>query len=110
MATRFTVTDHATASRAAVELPTYARTLAAITTEAAEALAALPAAADPQRCLDGLVVFRAGQAKVRRAENAVLLRLHEAGASPTGLATALGINRLTVDRRLAAARAERDSD
>lgn len=110
MATRFIVTDHQTASRAAAELPTAARHLAAITTESAEALAALPAAADPQLCLDGLVAFRAGQARIRRAEDAVLLRLHEAGASPTGLATALGINRLTVERRLAAARAERDSD
>lgn len=109
MTTRFTVTDPAAAAKAAAELPTAARHLAAAVTETVEALAALPADADPQQVLDAYAAMRRAQAAIRPAENQVLLLLHLAGASATGLSNALGVNRLTVERRIAAARAEHDA-
>lgn len=109
MTTRFTVTDHVAAANAAAELPTAARHLAAVVTETVAALAALPAAADPQQVLDAYAAHRRGQAAIRPAENQVLLLLHLAGASATGLSNALGVNRLTVERRIAAAKTELDA-
>lgn len=109
MTTRFTVTDHQTAAKATAALPTTAHHLATVVTATVAALAALPADADPQQVLDAYAAMRRSQAAIRTAENRVLLQLHEAGASATGLSNALSVNRLTVERRVEAAKAERDA-
>lgn len=101
--TRFTPTDPA-AAEAIAALPESARHVAAATAAAVVTLTSVPAD-DPQAVLDAYAAMRRGQDAVRDAENALLLQLHLAGASVTGLANALSINRLTVERRLEAARA-----
>ncbi len=105
MPTRFTPTDPA-AAEAVAALPEAARQVANTAANAVMPLSTVPAD-DPQAALDAYAVMRRGQAAIRAAEDQLLLRLHEAGASPTGLANALSINRLTVERRLEAARLAR---
>ncbi|OHU33335.1 hypothetical protein BKG79_22275 [Mycobacteroides chelonae] len=102
MPTRFTPTDPA-AAEAVAALPATARQLAAAVAGTVLGMAELPA--DPQAVLDAYAAMRRGADSVRDAENALLLQLHLAGASVTGLANALAVNRLTVERRIAAARA-----
>lgn len=104
MATRFIPTDPA-AAEAVAALPDAARQVTAAVAAAVVGLTEVPA--DPQAVLDAYAVMRRGQAAIRAAEDELLLRLHESGASQTGLANALSINRLTVERRLEAARAAR---
>lgn len=104
MPTRFTPTDPDLGGEAVAALPEAARQVAAAVAAAVVGLTEVPSG-DPQAALDAYAVMRRGQAAIRSAEDALLLRLHEAGASQTGLANALGINRLTVERRIAAARA-----
>lgn len=101
--TRFAPTDPALAAEAVAALPEAARQVTAAVAAAVVVLTEVPA--NPQQVLDAYAVMRRGQAAIRAAEDQLLLRLHEAGASPTGLSNALGINRLTVERRIAAARA-----
>lgn len=104
MPTRFSPADPAAAAEAVAALPTTAREVAAAAANAVMPLSQVPAD-DPQAVLDAYAAMRRGQAAVRTAEDALLLRLHEAGASGTGLANALSINRLTIERRIAAAKA-----
>ncbi|MGV0675728.1 hypothetical protein ABQE62_05980 [Mycolicibacterium fortuitum] len=104
MTTRFAPADPALAAEAVAALPEAARQVTAVVAAAVVGLTEVPAD-DPQAALDAYAVMRRGQAAIRSAEDVLLLRLHEAGASVTGLSNALGINRLTVERRIAAARA-----
>ncbi|OBA92984.1 hypothetical protein A5666_00125 [Mycolicibacterium fortuitum] len=101
--TRFTPTDPTAAAEAVAALPEAAREIAAAAANSVMPLSKVPA--DPQAALDAYAAMRRGQAAVRTAEDQLLLRLHLAGASVTGLANALSINKLTVERRIAAARA-----
>lgn len=108
MPIRLNPTNLSAAAIAEAELPTACRALATQVTESVEALAALEAATDVQSCLDALIAHRRMGARVKRAEDRVLLLMNQAGASPTGLGNALGINQLTVSRRIEAAEAETD--
>ncbi|SLJ22869.1 Uncharacterised protein [Mycobacteroides abscessus subsp. abscessus] len=103
---RFAPTDIQAAAKAAAEVPTAVRHLAAVITESVEPLADLPAAATPQESLDALAALQRSQDRVERARSEVIRQLHVCGASPRGIALALGLNRQTIERRIAAAEAE----
>lgn len=107
--TRFTTDNPAAAAEAVAALPGDVHELAARIEAATRPLRELPdTITAPADALNALVAWRRHQDRIRRAEDAVLLRLHASGASPRGLGNALNINRETVARRVAAARAERD--
>ncbi|KXP08743.1 hypothetical protein [Tsukamurella pseudospumae] len=109
MSTRFTVTNHAAAARAASKLPnalTMAATTIAVTSQQLRPHPDDPV--PPNVALAALVKWQRGQARRESKISAVMLLLHEAGASERGLADALGMSRGTVAARLAEARAERD--
>lgn len=111
MTTRFTVTDHAAAARAASKLPGALSTLA--TTIAVTSQDLRPYADDPvppNVAMAALVKWQRGQARRESRISAVMLLLHEAGASERGLGDALGMSRGTVASRLAQARAEREAN
>lgn len=93
----------AEADAAEAALPEAAREVAAAAANAVVPLSEVPA--DPQVVLAAYAAMRRGQAAVRAAEDQLLLQLHLAGASVSRLSNALSINRLTVERRIAAARA-----
>jgi hypothetical protein len=106
--TRFIVADMNAAGRAAADLHPAAQELAARIIDATGPLAELSDPATPTAALDALVQWRHAAARIRRAEDEIMLLLSEAGASPRGLGNALSINRETVARRIAAAEAERE--
>ncbi|MBX8687422.1 hypothetical protein GO011_08260 [Mycobacterium sp. 20091114027_K0903767] len=95
--------EAALAADAVAALPDAAREVAAAAANAVMPLSEV--LADPQAVLDAFATMRRGQAAIRAAEDQLLLRLHESGASINRLANALALNRLTVERRIAAARA-----
>lgn len=97
--------EAALAAEAVAALPEAAREVTVAVAAAVVALTEVPA--DPQQVLDAFATMRRGQAAIRAAEDRLLLRLHESGASINRLANSLSINRLTVERRLEAARAAR---
>jgi hypothetical protein len=100
--------EAALAAEAVAALPEAARQVAAAVANSVVPLSEVPAD-DPQAVLDAFAVMRRGQAAIRVAEDQLLLRLHLAGASVTGLANALSINKLTVERRIEAAKAARNA-
>ncbi|ORA27369.1 hypothetical protein [Mycobacterium aquaticum] len=104
---RFTPADPVRAAEAVAALPAAAREVAAAAANSVVALAEVPA--DPQAALDAYATMRRGADAIRAAEDLLILRLHEAGASVAGLANALSINRLTIERRIAAAKAARNA-
>lgn len=111
MTTRFTVTDHTAAARAASKLPgalTMAATTIAVTSQQLRPYPDDPV--PPDVALAALVRWQRGAARRDARISAVMLLLHEAGASERGLADALGMSRGTVAARLAQARAEREAD
>lgn len=104
--TRFIVTDHTAAAHAVAALPTAARRLATVTAEVAEPLAALDVAAEPVEVLAAFARWQRAQSRVERARAEVLRLLNLAGASPRGIADAVGMHRGAVDRLIALATAE----
>ncbi|MFV8172422.1 MULTISPECIES: hypothetical protein [Mycolicibacterium] len=104
--TRFIVTDHTAASHAAAELPTAARRLATITAEVAEPLMNLRAAAEPAEVLAAFGRWQRSQSRLEPARAEIVCLLHRAGASPRGIADAVGMHRSAVDRLIAIAEAE----
>lgn len=107
--TRFVITDHAAATAAVEQLPTAIRELAAVIDAAAQALRNLPRDATPQQSLDALVSWQQKQRQVERAKAEVVRLLNSAGASPRGLGTALNVNRSTIERLVAMAKAEQEA-
>ncbi|WP_018601047.1 hypothetical protein [Mycobacterium sp. 155] len=63
---------------------------------------------DPHRVAAALGRWRRRQPLIARREDALLLALHESGASDRGLAELMGLNPGTVARRLDRARDERE--
>ncbi|MBN7296644.1 hypothetical protein ACNQR7_07785 [Mycolicibacterium senegalense] len=63
---------------------------------------------DPHRVAAAFGRWRRRQHLIARREDALLLELHEAGASDRGLAELMGLNRQTITRRLDRARDERE--
>lgn len=105
--TRFIVTDHTAAAHAVAALPSAARRLAAVTAEIAEPLAALDVAAEPVEVLAAFARWQRAQSRaVERVRAEIVLLLHQAGASPRGIADAVGMHRGAVDRLIALATAE----
>lgn len=101
--TRFNPSDPSLGAAAVAALPEAARQVAAAAANAVMSLSQVPAD-DPQAVLDAYATMRRGQAAIRTAEDELLRQLHLSGASITGLSNALSINRLTVERRIEAAR------
>ncbi|KXP14336.1 hypothetical protein [Tsukamurella pseudospumae] len=111
MNTRFTVTDPAAAARAAAALPTAMNTLASMINITSQDLRPYPGdPVAPHKALASLAKWQRSQARRESRISAVMLLLHEAGASERGLADALGMSRGTVAARLAQARAEREAE
>lgn len=107
--TRFIVTDHTAAAAAVQQLPAAVHELATVIDAAAQALRDLAADATPQHSLDALVSWQQKQRGVERAKAEVVRLLSDAGASPRGLGTALNVNRSTIERLVAMAKAERET-
>ena len=111
MSTQFTVTDHAAAASAASKLPaalTMAATTIAVTSQQLRPHPDDPV--PPDVALAALVKWQRGQARRDSRISAVMLLLHEAGASERGLADALGMSRGTVAARLVQARVDRAAE
>lgn len=104
--TRFIVTDHSAAAHAVAALPTAGRRLATVTAEIAEPLAGLSAAAEPAEVLAAFARWQRAQPRVERARAEIVMFLYRAGASPRGIADAVGSSRAAVDRLIALAEAE----
>lgn len=104
--TRFIVKNHAEAATACVELPTAARRLATVASEITEPLAALPAAAEPAEVIAAVAQWQRSLSRVERAKAEVVRLLNAAGASPRGIADALGIHAGVVNRLIGVAAAE----
>lgn len=108
MTIRFTITDHTAALAAMEQLPAALRELDAVIAAASQQLRDAGDPVAPADGLSALVHWQRSQPRIERAKAEVLRLLNLAGATPRGLATALTINRSTVDRLIRLADAERD--
>ncbi|MBS4102935.1 hypothetical protein [Tsukamurella paurometabola] len=108
--TRFVVTDHDAAARAAAQLPDVARRLGARLTVGAQSLTGLEVTATPDEVL--AAVARARRAQVRADDSLaeLLLLLSDAGASARTIASATGMHHSAVRSRIQRAQAARDEE
>lgn len=109
VATRFSVTDHTAAERAAAGLHQATREATGRADAALQMLTRIEPTDTPAEVLTALAQWRRRLRSVERGEAHLLLLLHECGASVRGLADALKMHRSTVSARIEAARAERDA-
>lgn len=111
MTTRFTITDHGAANRAAAALPNALNTLASTINVAGQQLRPHPGdPVAPHKALAALVKWQRGERRRDARIATVLLLLAECGASERGLADALGLSRGTVATRIAQARVDRAAE
>ncbi len=106
--TRFVVTDHDAAARAAAQLPDVARSVGARLQLAAQALTALEATATPDEVLAAIARARRVQARADDALAQCLLLLSDAGASARSIAAQTGMHHSAVKSRIEAARTVRE--
>ncbi|WP_134073970.1 hypothetical protein [Mycobacteroides salmoniphilum] len=107
--TRFVITDHLAATRAAEALPAAARELAGRVSAAVSGLSQLEFTGRPTEALAALQRWRRAKDRIDQAEAAIMLLLIEHGASVRGLSNALHMHKSTVESRITQARADREA-
>ncbi|MEC4615506.1 hypothetical protein [Tsukamurella tyrosinosolvens] len=108
--TRFTVTDHAAAARAAAQLPDAARQLGARLIVGAQGLRGLEVTATPAEVLAAVARARRAQVRADDSLGQLFLLLADAGASARSIAAATGMHHTAVRARVEKARAARDDE
>lgn len=105
--TKFLITDHEAAARAAAGLPAAARAYGARIAAAAAPLEKLSDDSTPAEVLDALALNRRLLTPATRADAEIMCLLRDAGASPRGISDRLGMHHTTVVKLIEAAEAER---
>lgn len=108
--TRFTVTDHAAAARAAAQLPDAARQLGARLIVGAQSLTGLEVTATPAEVLAAVARARRAQVRADDSLGQLFLLLTDAGASARSIAAATGMHHTAVRARIQRAQAARDEE
>ncbi len=98
--TRFTVTDHAAAARAAAQLPDVARQVGARIIVGAQGLRGLEVTATPAEVLAAVARARRAQVRADETLGQLFLLLADAGASARSIATATGMHHTAVRARI----------